>query len=193
MSTPNFTRPSFSEALNVWTELLARQGWPKDLIWLFDENLCFERRVESPGGLHIAYQTVFTPPPPESGQMAYDYFCEFNARLVLYRLGSSRGRSLCFVLCDKWFESKGEAEGYIRRDDWLISFRPGGPEEIEEITELERWNGRLLRDRPLHELDFCMTLKGIHEILAHDRVLTTYERYALRFLHGWRRLLGRKR
>jgi hypothetical protein len=193
MSTPNFTRPSFAEALAAWTNLLKQRGWPTDLIWLFDENLCFERHPRNTNSFQVAVQTSLTPPPPEAAQIAFDYFCEFDARLVLYRLGTSRGRSVCFLLCDKWFEKKGEAEGYVRRDDWLISFRPGGPEEIEEISDRERWGGRMLRDRPLHDLDFCMTLKGVHEILAHDRVLTAYERYALKLLHVWRRLLGKGR
>jgi hypothetical protein len=191
MRTPNFTRPSFEEALNAWSALLRQKGWPTELVWIFDENLCFERRPLSPAGFYLAFQTAFTPPPPDAGQIAYDYFCEFDARLVLYRIGTSRGRSICLLLCDKWFENKGEAEGYVRRDDWLISFHPGGPDEIEEILDKARWEQRLLRDRPLHDLDFCMTLTGVREILAHDRVLTTYERYALKFLHAWRRLLGR--
>jgi hypothetical protein len=34
-----------------------------------------------------------------------------------------------------------------------------------------------------------MTLRAVHETLAHGRVLTAYEHYALRFLHAWRRML----
>ncbi len=191
MSTPQFTRPSFADALGAWTELLKRRGWPTDLVWIFDENICFER--DSKGGYHVAYQTTITPPPPEAAQMAFYYFSDFDARLVMYRIGSSRGRSICLLLCDKWFENKDEAQGYLRRDEWLMSFYPGGAKELEEITDKERWSRRLLRDRPLHDLDFCMTLTGIYELLAHDRVLTAYERYALKFLHAWRRLLGRPR
>jgi hypothetical protein len=193
MSTPEFTRPSFAEALKTWTELLRGRGLPTELVWIFDENLCFERQPGSADGIRVAYQTAFAPPPADAAQIAFDYFCDFEAPVALYRLGSNHGRSVCVLLCDKWFETKGEAEGYVRRDNRRISFRPGGQEEIEEITDRERWNRRLLRDRPLHDLDFCMTLKGVHEILAHDRVLTTYERYALKFLHAWRRLLGRSR
>jgi hypothetical protein len=94
------------------------------------------------------------------------------------------------LLCDQWFESKGETQGFIPRDDWLVSFRPGGAEEVEEITDEQRWKQRILRDRPLHDLDFCMTLRSIHETLAHGRVLTTYERYALKMFHAWRRLVS---
>ena len=78
----------------------------------------------------------------------------------------------------------------MRRDEWLMSFRPGGNEEVAEVTDEERWKKRLLRDRPLHDLDFCMTLRSIHELMAHGRELSTYERYALRFLHAWRRFVG---
>jgi hypothetical protein len=31
-------------------------------------------------------------------------------------------------------------------------------------------------------LDFCMTLQAVHETLAHGRVLTPYEQYALKIL-----------
>jgi len=47
-----------------------------------------------------------------------------------------------------------------------------------------------LRDRPLHDLDFCMTLRAIHETLAHGRVLTAYERYALKLLSSWRHIFA---
>jgi hypothetical protein len=38
-----------------------------------------------------------------------------------------------------------------------------------------------------------MSLRAIHETLAHGRVLTSYERYALKLLHVWRRLLGEQK
>ena len=34
-----------------------------------------------------------------------------------------------------------------------------------------------------------MTLRAVHETLAHGRVLTAYEHYALKLLDAWRRLL----
>jgi hypothetical protein len=61
--------------------------------------------------------------------------------------------------------------------------------EVEEIKDVERWKGRVLKNRPLHDLDFCMRLRSVHELLAHGRVLTAYEHYALRFLHVWTRFL----
>jgi hypothetical protein len=110
--------------------------------------------------------------------------------LVWYRLGSSKGKSVCVLLCDSWFQRKTEADGFITRPAWLMLFRPGPEQEVEEIKDKERWEKRLLRDRPLHDLDFGMTLRAVHEVLAHGRVLTAYEHYALRFLHVWRHWLG---
>ena len=178
------------EALKVWQAALAERGLPKELVWIFDENLCFEKDPATRIGFKLGFQTGFSPPPPDAERIAYHHFCEFEARIVFYRVGSSRGKSICLLLCDPWFEPKGEDAGFIRRDGWLISFRPGGAEEIEEITDERRWQERIVRDRPLHDLDFCMTLRAVHEILAHGRVLTTYEHYALKFLHAWRRFLG---
>ena len=184
------TRPTFDEALSAWKSCLNQRGLPTDLIWIFDENLYFEPETARPGGFRLGFQTVFTPPPSDAEQIAYDYFCEFDARLVWYRIGSCGGKSVCLLLCDQWFEPKGEAEGFLRRDDWRMAFRPGTAEEIELITDRNRWEKRILRSRPLHDLDFCMTLRAVHETLAHGRVLTTYEHYALKLLHAWGRLLG---
>jgi hypothetical protein len=187
---PQFSRPTFTEVLNAWQAVLAERRLPTELVWIFDENLCFEKDPAGKAGFKLGFQTGMTPPPPDSERLAYHHFCEFEARIVFYRIGSSRGKSVCLLLCDPWFEPKGESDGFLRRDNWLISFRPGAAEEVEEITDELRWKGRILRDRPLHDLDFCMTLRAVHEILAHGRVLTTYEHYALRFLHAWRQLLG---
>ncbi|HTL57674.1 MAG TPA: hypothetical protein VL361_18455 [Candidatus Limnocylindrales bacterium] len=188
-STPSHARPPFDEAVNAWKSRLGLLGLPTNFVWIFDENLCFEKFPNDPAGFRLGYQLIFTPPPPNAERIAYDHFSEFSAPLVFYRVGTSNGKSVCLLLCDKWFEQKTEKEGYSRRDDWLMAFRPGGLEEIEEIKDKERWKNRILRDRPLHDLDFCMTLQGVHETLAHGRVLTAYERYALKFLHGWRRFL----
>lgn len=187
-NVPKFTRPTFGESLNAWRTALSQRGLPAELVWVFDENLCFEQDLAG-RKFKLGFQTRFTPPPSHAEQIAYEHFCEFEAPIIFYRIGSWRGQSICLLLCDEWFESKGEKEGFIRRDDWLMAFRPGGPEEIEEITEEERWKQRIVRDRPLHDLDFCMTLRAVHEVLAHGRVLTTYEHYALKLLHSWRRLL----
>ncbi len=190
---PKPTRPPFDEALKAWRSLLAERGFASELIWIFDENLVFEKDPSGPGGFRLGFQTSFTPPPADAERVAYEYFSDFDDRLVFYRIGSSRGKSLCLVLCDEWFEAKGEVDGFVRRDEWLMSFNAGGEAEVEEIKDEQRWKDRVLRDRPLHALDFCMTLRAVHESLAHGRVLTAYERYALRFLHGWRRILRHSR
>jgi hypothetical protein len=187
--TPHYTRPAFSLALNVWKQQLTDSRLPTDILWIFDENLCFEKNPAQPGGFKLGFQTRFTPPPPDAERVAFDYFCEFQAPVVFYRIGSSRGRSVCLLLCDEWFEAKGAQDGFVRRDEWLMSFYTGATVELEEITDEPRWKQRILRDRPLHDLDFCMTLRAVHETLAHGRVLTAYEHYALRFLHAWKRML----
>jgi hypothetical protein len=186
---PEFTRPPFEEALKAWRTLLSSRGFPSELVWIFDENLCFEK---DPGqaGVRLGFQTVFTPPPPDAESIAYGHFCEFDAPVVWYRLGSCQGRSLCVLLCDQWFQNKTDADGFVKRPEWLMMFRPGPPQEIEEVRDKQRWEKRIVRDRSLHELDFCMTLRAVHETLAHGRVLTAYERYALKLLHVWRHWLG---
>jgi len=187
-----FTRPAFDEALKAWKEALSQHGLPTELVWIFDENLCFEEAPETAAKFKLGFQTRFTPPPPDAEQIAYDHFCEFDLPIIFYRIGSCRGKSVCLLLCDEWFRSKGEKEGFNRRADWLIVFRLGGPEEVEEIADEGRWQRRIVRDRPLHDMDFCMTLRAVHEILAHGRVLTTYEHYALKLLGAWRHWLAPK-
>jgi len=187
-TNPLYTRPTFDEALAAWKALLSARGLPTDLLWLYEENLCFESDPGSSAGYRLGFQTAFTPAPPDADRISYAHFCESDAPVVIYGLGTCRGRSLCLFLCDRWFESKHEEDGYVRRDEWRMSFRPGPALEVEEIQDLQRWKQRLLRDRPLHDLDFCMTLRAVHETLAHGRVLSTYERSALSVLHLWRRV-----
>jgi len=184
------TRPLFDEALTAWTTLLRQRSLPSELGWVFDENLCFENDSAAAGGFRLGYQTTFTPPPPGAERIAYKHFCESDAPVVFYRVGSSNGKSICLLLCDDWFETKTEGEGFSSRPEWLISFHPGTAGEIEEIMDKQRWEKRILRNRPLHDLDFCMTLQAIHETLAHGRALTAYDRFALKLLHVWRRFLG---
>ncbi len=185
-------RPSFDEALTSWKGLLRLEGFPEQLTWIFDENLCFEKDTSTAAGFRLGYQHALTPPPRDAERIAYDHFCEFDAPIVFYRVGSSQGKSVCLLLADKWFDTKTEADGFSKRGDWRILFRPGPLVEVEEIKDRTRWENRIIRDRPLHDLDFCMTLQAVHETLAHGRILTAYDRYALRFLHAWRRVLGHK-
>ncbi len=186
----HYVRPTFDEALAAFKALLQQRALPTDILWVFDENLVFERDAADPGGFRLGFQTSFSAAPPESERITYKHFADYDCRLVFYRIGSHEAKSVCLLLCDKWFERKGEAEGFIKRDEWLISFRPGPAAEVEQITDPQRWANRILRDRPLHDLDFCMTLRAVHEILAHGRVLTPYERYALKLMHVWHRILG---
>jgi len=184
-----YTRPSYAEALAAWKGTLAARQLPVDLLWVFDENLCFEENPARPGTYSLAFQTRFSPLPPGADEIAYEHFTEFQFPIIFYRLGTAAGKSVCVMLADEWFRNKGEADGFLRRDDWLMAFRPGSAESIEEVTDPARWQRRVLRNRPLNDLDFCMTLRAVHETLAHGRVLSTYEHYALKFLHAWRSFL----
>lgn len=180
---PQFVRPTFEQALTEWKTLLSERGFSTELTWIFDENLIFEK--DERGQNHLSFQSQLTPPPADSERVAFNYFCDFEARIVFYRLGSARGKSVCLMLCDTWFEAKQPDSDFVRRDDWLISFHAGDATELEEVVDQNRWQQRLIRNRPLHDLDFSMTLRAVHEILAHGRVLTPYEHFALRLLHGW--------
>ena len=134
--------------------------------------------------MKLGFQTQFTPYPEDAAKVTYHHFAEVDARLVFYRLGTNRGRSICLQLCDPWFEPKTEEEGYIRKDEWLLSFYPGSAEEIEEITDPKRWQNRVVRGRPLTAVDFCMTLAALRELKAHGRVLTPDERFGLKILRS---------
>jgi len=188
-ATP-FTRPSLETALDAWKRLLADRGFSSELLWIFEENICFEKAPAAQGGFHPGFQIKFAPPSEESLDIAYDHFCESGTRIVLYRLGENRGRSVCILLGDPWFEDKGEGEGYLHRDEWRLSFFPGRRTEIEEVTDLSRWLRRIKRERPLHDVDFCMTLAAIDEIRTHGRVLAPYERFADALVGRLRRIFS---
>lgn len=190
MSSVALTRPNLTDALAAWKKLLAERGFATDLLWIFEENLCFERKPEVPGGVHIGFQTRFSPVPQESLDIAYEHFCESDARIVFYRLGECKGRSVCILLGDPWFNEKKTSDGYVRRDEWGISFFPGQKIEIEEVTDMRRWIRRLRRERPLHDVDFCMTLTAVDEIQIHGRVLTAGERYSEEMLSKLRRIFS---
>ena len=183
-----YQRPPFEDTLAFWVALLSRKGFSREILWILDENLFFERDQKAPGGIKLGFQTAFSPHPPDAAKVTYHHFAEMNARLVFYRLGTSRGKSVCLQLCDAWFEPKTETEGYIRRDEWLASFYPGANEEIEEITDPKRWEQRVVRGRPLSAVDFCMTLAALRELKAHGRVLTPDERFGLKILRSMQRV-----
>jgi hypothetical protein len=189
-SEAKFTRPNLKVALDAWKRLLAERGFATDITWIFEENLCFEKLQVEPGGFHFGFQTKFTPPPEDALEIAFDQFSETDARLVFYRLGDVPGKSICTLLCDEWFENKDGAEGYVRRDEWKISFHPGHADQIDEITDLTRWLRRVKRGRAFHDLDFCMALATIDEVKTYGRPLAPYERFAETMLNRLRRVLG---
>jgi hypothetical protein len=188
-STP-LNRPSLEEALNAWKKLLVERDFSTDILWIFEENLCFEKARDGLGGFHPGFQTKFTPPPEDALDVAFEHFSETNARIVFYRLGESHGKSVCVLLCDPWFNAMGEEEGYLRRDEWGVSFHAGLDDEIEEIRDLSRWLRRVKRGRAFHDLDFCMSLATIDEIKIYGRGLAPYERFATTMLNRLRRFLG---
>jgi hypothetical protein len=182
-----YRRPPFEDALTVWKSLLSQGGYPADLVWILEENLCFERDPGARAGVKLGFQTQFTPHPPELAKVTYHYFAENDAPLVFYRLGSNHARSVCMLLCDGFFAGKGEAEGYVPRPDWLMSFFTGGHDAIEEVTDPKRWEQRIVRGRPLSAVDFCMTQSAIRELAAHGRVLSPDERFGLKILRSLNR------
>jgi len=184
MPTGRYHRPPYEEALAAWKESLKQHGFSTDLEWILEENLCFERDPQAPAGVKLGYQVQFAPHPPDAAKVTYHHFAEMDARMVFYRLGESRGKSICIQLCDPWLEPKNESEGYERRDDWLLSFYPGQKDEIEEVTDPQRWKDRVIRGRPLSAVDFCMTVAALRELKAHGRVLSPDERFGLKILRA---------
>ena len=185
--TRRYQRPPFESALAAWQAHLAKRGLATNLLWILEENLCFEKDLGTSAGVKLAFQTQFTPQPPDAAKVTYHHFAEVDARLVFYRVGANAGRSVCLLLCDAWFEPKTEDDGYVRQDDWLVSYFPGGQEEVEEITDAKRWQERVVRGRPLSAVDFCMTLAALRELKAHGRVLAPDERFGLQILRSMQR------
>jgi hypothetical protein len=185
--TPKYQRPSFDEALNEWHKVLGGCGHATECEWILDENLVFEKDPQAASGVKVSYQTAFTLRPEELASVTYEFFTDYDARMVFYRLGSSRGKSICLLLCDAVFETRGPEDGFLRRDDWLISFHPGDKTEVEEITDAQRWKNRLVSGRPLSDVDFCMPLAAYRELEVHGRVLTPYERFGVKMIDAWQR------
>jgi len=190
MSTPNIIRPALDEAMSAWTACLSKHGLPSESLWIFSENLCIERSPNVPGSFRYGFQTKFTPPDDDALDIAYDHFCETDARIVFYRLGTAQKKSVCILLCDALFDEKNAVDGFERRDDWKISFRPGHSGDIEEVSDLTRWIRRVRHDRAFHDFDFSMTLEMVDEIKIYGRPLVPYERMAQKMLGRLRRVLG---
>ncbi|TAL07565.1 MAG: hypothetical protein EPO07_00020, partial [Verrucomicrobia bacterium] len=100
MSSAAIARPSLNDALAAWKKILAERKLSTDLLWIFEENLCFEKKADVPGGIHIGFQRRFSPVPQEALDVAYEHFCESDSRIVFYRLGDNKGRSVCILLGD---------------------------------------------------------------------------------------------
>lgn len=190
MNNQPFARPSLEEALTAWRECLAAHDLPGKTLWIFSENLCIEHSRATAGSFRFGFQTRFTPPPDGALETAYDHFSESPTRMVFYRLGSCPHGSVCILLCDAWFEEKGARDGFVRHDNWGISFYPGHAGDIDEVTDLTRWLRRVKRDRAFHDFDFAMSLETIEEIRTHGRTLLPYERFAQKMLGRLRRVLG---
>jgi len=183
----NCERPYFFTALDEWRRILQQHGLPEEIDWILDENLVFERDLTRPNGLRLGFQTQFTATPPELAERTYSFFSDFSARIVFYCLGRCGGRSVCMILCDPVFESRDLEDGFIRRDDWMISFHPGSGAEIEEITDEQRWKERIIRGRPLSDLDFCMPVNVLRELDAHGRPLNPDERLGVQMFGAFQR------
>lgn len=183
-------RLSLSEAIDDWKKILAGYGYPTDLLWIFEENLCVEHQLSAAGGYHFGFQTKFASVPEDALDIAYDYFSETPGRMVFYRLGTCPDHSVCMLLCDSWFERKTEADGFLRNDEANLSFYPGHSDHIEEVTDLSRWVRRVRRNRALSELDYCLSLSMVDEIRDYGRPLLPYERFAERMLGRLRQVLG---
>src|SRR4051794_4545156 len=117
--------PPFGDALDARKKLLIKGGFPTGILWILDENWCFEKDPSTAAGVKLGLQRAFTPHPHDAPKGTDHPFPELNARMVFCRLGTNQGRSICIQLCDPWLEPKTKDEAYIRRDDWLLSFSPG--------------------------------------------------------------------
>lgn len=182
-----YQRPRFDEAIKEWQRILNVSGLPMACEWILDENLVFEKDPQAPAGVRLGFQTQFTLRPADLAQATYDFFSDFEARLVFYRIGTAGGKSICLILCDPVFETRGEKEGFVRRDEWLISFHPGPATDIEEITDAQRWKNRVISGRPLMDVDFCMPSVVLREQEVHGRPLEPGERFGVKVVEAWQR------
>src|SRR5689334_21687845 len=95
-----YHRPPYEDALSAWKSLLKEQGFSTEILWILEENLCFEKDPNDLAGVTLGFQTQFTPQPADAAKVTYHHFAEMDARLAFYRLGENRGRSICIQLCE---------------------------------------------------------------------------------------------
>jgi len=82
-TTRHYLRPPFEDCLAAWRALLTERRFPTDMVWILEENLCFERDRKRPGGVRLGFQTQFTPQPPDAAARAKMIRAEDIAECVM--------------------------------------------------------------------------------------------------------------
>ena len=89
-----------TECISVMSQDFKSLSWeaisnvPSYSAWLLGSDIWRETDPQNPGKAFL--QDVYTG-------------FKTDVRLVFYRLGTSRGRSVCMLLCDEWLESKTDS------------------------------------------------------------------------------------
>ena len=161
--------------------MLAERGIARRTRSGFSRKTCASNaRAPTHGSFRFGFQTKFTPPPEDALEIAYDHFFETDARIVFYRLGAVPGKSVCILLVrPTGLRKKIRRDGYVRRDEWKISFYPGHAGDIEEVTDLTRWVRRVQPRPRVSRFGFLHGARN-HRRNAklHGRPLLPYERFA---------------
>jgi len=100
----------FAEALKAWqNHCLPNAAFRPDCVWIFDENLCFERDPARAGEFQARIPDTVHSPRLTRRRLLNEHFCGIASRLVFYRIGNvARGIRLSGAL-RPWFEPKGES------------------------------------------------------------------------------------
>src|SRR5689334_8411980 len=59
--TRRYQRPVFEDALSAWKQVLKEKGFSTDIVWILEENLCFESDASVPEQVRLGFQTQFSP------------------------------------------------------------------------------------------------------------------------------------
>ena len=128
-SDTKFTRPTLTEALDAWQQLLAERGFATNLAWIFEENLCIETAARRARAVSASVSRPNSRRRPMTRWTSRSTIFPRPARGWFFT-GSAKspGKSVCILLCDPWFEDKGDADGYCppRRMENVLSSRPRG-------------------------------------------------------------------
>jgi len=89
--TRRYQRPPFEDALAVWRNLLAQRGFSTDLLWILEENLCFEKDPGTPARVKLGFQTRFSPHPPDAAKVTYHHFAELDCAAGVLSPRNQRG------------------------------------------------------------------------------------------------------